>query len=162
MSENRYGNNVVQEMSSDTKIGYSGAIDCESMGYVGGQTGGQLWIRIYAHTALTIATGEYWYIEFQSYETDTVGSMDSPYSSDNAGGINQAEGTEELEGHYYLYWKDSNDGEAAWLAGDLIVEMAIPEKMLRLVGHKYVNIMNITDRGDVSETIDVLLCVNPS
>lgn len=161
----RYGNNVVAALSEGVAIGYGGStVDTTSMGYIGGQTGGQLWLRVYARTAVAIGSGEYWYIEFQAYTADTAASADSPFSTSNEGGINQATGTAEPEAHYYPLHCTSADGAADWAAGDLICEMAIPEKLCRLLSLNYVQLTNITDKSDpgADETIDVLLCVNPS
>ena len=165
MADYRYGNNVVAELSDAVAIGYDGSTaDTTSMYHLVGQTGGQLWIRVYAHTAVTIGTGEYWYIEFQAYTADTAASADSPFSTANSGGINQATGTAEPEAHYYPLHCTSADGEASWAAGDLITEMAIPEKLCRLLSLDYVQLTNVTDKTDpgTDETIDVLVCVNPS
>jgi len=165
MADSRYGNNVVAELSDALVIGYGGTTaDTTSMAYIGGQTGGQLWLRVYAHTAVSIATGEYWYIEFQAFTADTAASADSPFSTSNSGGINQATGTAETDAHYYPLHKTSADGTLAFAAGDLITEMAIPEKLCRLLSLDYVQLTNITDKTDpgADETIDVLLCVNPS
>lgn len=162
MSDNRYGNNVVQELADAVLLGYGAAVECESMGYIGGQTGGQLWLRVYAATDISIDGTEYWYIEFESYSSDSVGSMIAPFSVDNSGGINQATGTVETNAHMYLLCKTSSDSTLAFSKGDLITEMAIPEKLCRLLEHDYVNVRNITDKSAASERIDILLCINPS
>ena len=165
MADYRYGRNIVAELSDAQSLGYGGsASDTTNMGYIGGQTGGQLYISVFAHTAISIATGEYWYIEFESYSADTAASAIAPFSTANSAGISQATGTAETNAHIYLLHKTSDDAQLDFAAGDLICEFAVPEVMCRLLSHDYVQLSQVTDKSDpgTDETIDVLLTVKPS
>ncbi len=161
----KYGKIIVGAMLSDAQVlGYSAAqTDSSAMVNVGGQLDGRLWIDVYAQTAISIATGEYWYIEFESFSADTAASAIAPFSADNQGGINGASGTAETNAHIYLLHKTSADGQLDFSAGDLICQMAVPEDLMRLLSHDFVQLTQITDKTDpgTDETIDAFVYVKP-
>jgi hypothetical protein len=165
MSNAYHGKQILGELSDAQVIGYSGAkADSTNMVEIGGATGGQLWINVYAQTAISIATGEYFYIELESWSADLAASAIPPFSTSNSQGINQATGTAESDAHYYLLHKTSADGALVFAAGDLITQCAIPEDMLRLLSHDFVQLTYITDKTDpgVDETVDAFVWVKPS
>ncbi len=156
---NKYGQVPVEQIGDGTALGYdAGTIDTASMFNSVGETMGSLWIEVYAKTAISIASGEYWYIEFQAYSADTAASAVGPFTNANKGGVIGASGTVENDAHQYLLHKTSADGALSFSLGDLICEFGIPDKMLRLKGYPYVQVTNITDKSSgSSETIDVLV-----
>ena len=162
MADARYGKTIIGEFSDAQTLPDSGAVDSTSMVYVGGPTGGQQWINVYATTAVTIATGQAFSIELQSYSADTAASAISPFSTSNGGGIPQASGTSEPDAHYYILHKTSADGELAFAAGDLMTQCAIPEDMLRLLSHDYVQLVYTTDANESSETVTAFVWIKPS
>ncbi len=156
----KHGQVPIVQLSDAVAIGYSGSTaDTTTMFNSVGQTGRKPWIEVYAKTAISIASGEYWYIEFQAFSADTAASAVGPFTNSNSGGVTGASGTAEDDAHQYLLHKTSADGALAFSIGDLICEFGIPEKLLRLKGYPYVQLTNITDKTDpgVDETIDVLV-----
>ena len=161
----KYGKIIVGDMLSDAQaLGYGGsALDSTNMVNVGGQLDGRLWIDVYAQTAISIASGEYWYVELETFSADTAASAIAPFSADNQGGINGASGTAETNAHQYLLHKTSADGQLDFSAGDFIGQLAVPEDMMRLLGHTFVQLKQITDKTDpgTDETIDAFVYVKP-
>lgn len=154
----KHGQVPVIQLSDAVELGWGGSpVDTTVMFNIAGATNGKLWIYVYANTAITIDTGEYWYIEFQAFTADTAASADSPFSTTNAGGIVGASGTLNNEAHIYLLHKTSGDGELAFIKGDLICEFGIPDTMCRLVSYDWAQITNITDAADDNSKIDVMI-----
>ena len=162
MADARYGKTIIGELSDAQTLPDGTAVDSTNMVFVGGPTGGQLWINVYAETAVVIATAQAFSIELQSYSADTAASAISPFSTSNKGGIPQATGTSEPDAHYYLLYKTSADNELAFAAGDLITQCAIPEDMLRLLSHDYVQLVYTTDATETSETVTAFVWIKPS
>lgn len=160
MSNAYYGKQILGELSDAQTLPNATAADSTNMVYVGNRTGGRLWIEVYANTAITIATGQAFSIEFQSYSADTAASAISPFSKDNESGyVVNSGGTSEPDAHIYLLHKTSADGELAFSAGDLITQFAIPEDMLNALGHDYVQLVYTTDADESSEKVDAFVCV---
>jgi len=145
-------------LSAAQTLPNAGGVDSTNMGYIGlGNTGGRIWLDVYANTAITIATGQAFSIEFQSYSSDTAASAIPPFSTANAGGKAGATGTAESDAHYYIMHKTSDDGELAFSAGDLMTQMAIPEDLLRLLSHDYVQLRYLTDADEHTEKVDAFI-----
>ena len=85
MANAYYGKTILGELSDAQAFPNAAAVDSTNMIYVGGKTGGSLWINVYANTAITIATGQAFNIEFQSYSADTAASATSFITSSNGG-----------------------------------------------------------------------------
>ena len=158
-----YGKNIVGELplSDAQTLPDSTDDDSTNMVYVGNPTNGQLWINVYANTAITIATGAVFNIELESYsDGDTPASAIAPFTKDNAHGeIANGDGTAETDAHIYLLHKTSADTELAFSAGDLITQCAIPEDMLNAIGHTYVQLKYETDADESSEKVDAFVWV---
>jgi hypothetical protein len=131
------------------------------MVYIGGQTGGKLWIDVYANGTVAIATAQAFYIELQGYSSDTAASATAPFSNANQGGIEGASGTAHSVAHMYLLHKTSADDAIAFSAGDLMAQIAIPEDMFRLLGYDYVQLRYETDANESSEKVDAFVYVKP-
>lgn len=161
MADARYGKVIVGELSDAQTLPDSTSEDSTNMVYIGGPTAGQLWINVYANTAITIATAQAFNIELEGYSSDTAASATPPFTKTNSGGIPQASGTAENDAHYYLLHKTSADGELAFDAGDLITQCAIPEDLMRLKSYDYVQLKYTTDANESSEKVDAFVWVKP-
>ena len=155
MADKRFGKNIIGELSDAQALPNATGVDSTNMVYVGGPTNGKLWINVYAGTAISIATGQAFNIELQSFSTDTAASAISPFSTSNGGGVGAVAGagTSEDNAHVYLLHKTSADAQLDFSAGSLICEFAIPETMLNLISHTYVQLRYLTDANESSETI---------
>ena len=163
MANSYYGKTPLGELSDAQALPNATAVDSTNMVYVGGKTGGSLWINVYANTTIVIATAQAFSIEFQSFSTDTAASAISPFSTANKGGIYQATGTSEDEAHIYLLHKTSTEGELNFAAGDLMCSFGIPEDMLRLLSHDYVQLVYTTDADEsAAEKVDAFVWVKPA
>jgi len=162
MANAYYGKTILGELSDAQTLPNATAVDSTAMVYVGGKTGGSLWINVYANTAVTIATGQAFNIEFQSFSADTAASAIPPFSTSNKGGMYQASGTAESDAHIYLLHKTSADGELAFAAGDLMCSFGVPEDLMRLLSHTYVQLVYTTDANESSETVDAFVWIKPS
>ena len=165
MANAYYGKVLLGELSDSQPIGFGESRkDSSQMVFIGGPTGGQLWISVYCNVAIDILTSEYWYIELEGGTTSTIGNAVAPFSESNSGGINQATGTLNTNAHMYLLHKVGGDGDAAlaFVAGDLITQMAIPEDLFRLLGFDWVNLAMTTDAGSSTDRIDAFVWIKPS
>ena len=144
-------------MLSDSQIlPNATSVDSTNMAYVGGQTGGKLRIAVYAAEAIAIATGQAFNIELQTFSSDTAASAISPFSNANKGA--QAAGTSGTShdvAHMYLLHKTSGDDAIAYTKGDLIVDIGLPEPMMALLGHDYVQLVYTTDADESGSNEDV-------
>lgn len=165
MANAYHGKIIIGELSDAQTLPNATSEDSDAMvglGATKSSTGGTLWIDVYANTAISIASGQLFYIELQSFTADTAASADSPFSSTNSGGVPGATGTAELEGHYYILHKTSADGACAWDAGDLITQCAVPEDLLRLRSQDFIQLRYETDADESSEKVDAFVYVKPS
>jgi hypothetical protein len=162
MADARYGKHIVGELSDSQTLPNATSADSTNMVYIGGQTGGQLWINVYAQNAVEIATGQAFNIELEGYSSDTAASATPPFSTANQGGVNGVTGTAESDGHYYIFHKTSADGEAAFAAGDLITQCAIPEDLFRLLEYDYVQLKYTSDADESADIVDAFVWIKPS
>ena len=163
MANAYYGKTILGELSDAQALPNATAVDSTNMVYVGGKTGGSLWINIYANTAISIATGQAFNIEFQSYSADTAASAISPFSTANAGGMYEGSGTSEDEAHVYLLHATNADGQLDFAAGDLMCSYGIPEDNLRLISHDYVQLVYTTDADEsATEKVDAFVWIKPA
>ena len=134
------------------------SVDSTNMAYVGGPTGGKLRLAVYAKTAIAIASAQAFNIEFQAYSADTAASATSPFSNANDGAQAAAgSGTLHDEAHLYLIHKTSADGAIAFSAGDLIIDIGLPESNLALLSYDYVQLVYTTDATETGETVDAFV-----
>ena len=160
MANAYYGRtNIVGELSDAQDLPSATAVASDSMVYIGGQTGGKLWIDVYANTALSIATGQLLTIEIQGYTADTTGSATSPFSTANQSGIQGASGTLEDNAHYCLLQKTTADDQLDFTQYSLITQGAIPEDMFRLLSYDWVQLYYTTDANESSELVDAFVYV---
>ena len=163
MANAYYGKQIIGELSDAQALPNATSVDSTNMVEIVGATGGQLWINVYANTAISIATGQLFYIELQGFSADTAASATSPFSTANNGGINPASGTLEDEAHYWLLHKTSGDGQLDFAAGDLVTQCAIPEDMFRLLSYDFVQLRYETDADESStEKVDAFVWIKPS
>ena len=150
MANAYYMKNILGELCDAQTI--NTAEDSTNMVYIGGKTGGNLWIDVYANTAWTIASGEELTIQLQGYTADTAASATSPFSTGNAGGRCVAgAGTNEPDALYYIFYNTSDQGAAAFDAGDLVTQCAIPEDMFNALAYDYVQLAFTTDTSEVCD-----------
>ena len=158
MANAYYGHTILGELADGLSVPTDGAADnCTQMVYVGNETGGNLWMYIYCNSAITVATGEEFLIQFVSYSSDTIASATSPFSNSNAGGQPNATGTAEADALCYPVYNTSAQGAVAWSAGDLILEFGIPDTMLRLLSHDYVGFTIECDDSDGTGKVDAFI-----
>ena len=160
MANAYYGRtNIIGELSDAQALPSGTSGDSTNMVNIVGQTGGHLWIDVYANTAITIATGQAFNIELEGYTSDTAASATPPFSKTNSSGRQGASGTAESDAHYYILHKTSADGELAFDQYDLITQCAIPEDLFRLLSYDYVQLKYTTDANESSEKVDAFVYV---
>ena len=158
MSDAYYRKNILGELSDAQTLPNAGSADSTNMVYVGNRTGGNLWIDVYANNAVEIATGQAFNIEFESYSADTASSAIAPFSTGNVGGtVANGDATLETTAHYYILHKTSADDECAFVAGDLMTQMAIPEDLLNALGHDYVQLKYTSDADESADKVDAFV-----
>lgn len=162
---NYYGKVPFGDISDAQTLPSSAKEDSESIVYIGGQdggVGGQLWIDVYAHSAIDIASGAQLTIELQGHTSAVQASNTSPFSVANQSGIIGASGTQEPDALYYIFYNTSTQDALAFTAGDLITQCAIPEDLFRLLSYDYVMLEYETGASEVSETVDAFVYIKPS
>ena len=159
MANAYYGKNIVGELCDAMTLPNATTKDSTAMVFIGGPTNGQLWIDVYANTALAVLTTSTFSIEFQSFSSDLAASAIPPFSTANKGGIPGATGTAESDAHLYLMHKTAADGALAISIGSLIAQMAIPEDLCRLLAHDYVQLTFLTDENLSAQTVDAFVYV---
>lgn len=160
MANAYYGKtNIIGELSDAQTLPSATAAASTNMVYIGGQTGGRLWIDVYANTAISIATGQLLSIEIQGYTSDTSGSATSPFSVTNSSGRQGASGTSEDNAHYHILSKTTADDQLDFDQYDLVTQAAIPEDMFRLLSYDYVQLYYTTDANESSEKVDAFVYV---
>ncbi len=112
-----------------------------------GKTGGKLMLAVYANTAVEIITTAAFNIELLGYTVDVEGSATAPFSS--AGALEPA--------HFYPLHKTSADGEIAWLAGELITEIPVPENLLELMEYDFINLAYTASADESANLVDAFL-----
>ena len=153
MANERFGKVIIGELSDNQTLPSSTAVDSTNMVYIGGQTGGRLWIDVYATTDITISTGNLLYITIEGFTADTAGSATAPFSINNDSGIDGASGTSEPNAHYCLLNKTTGDAELQFSDNDLITQGAIPEDLFKLLSYTWVQLRYETDANESSETV---------
>ena len=164
MANNYHGKTILGELMDDLTID---SVDSTQAVFVGKQTGGNLWVEIYCGTTpVVIEDDEVLEFYLQTCSSSTLGDHEAPITHDNAGGQPNATGTfahaESNEiaadaGTYGLKFT-AGSGTLTFASGDLIGEIAIPETMMRLAGHTYVQLKMIeTENTGVTGTIDAFV-----
>ena len=144
-----YGKNIVGSLCDAQTINTT---EDSSMVYIGGRTGGDLWIDVYANTAWTIDSGEELTIQLQGFTSDAGTSATSPFSTGNAGGqCISGGGTSEPDVLYYIFYNTSAQDAAGFAAGDLVTQCAIPEDLFHALAYDYVQLAFTCDTSEVCD-----------
>jgi len=159
MANAYYGKEILGELSDAQALPSTASVDSTNMVYIGDNTGGHLWIDVYACTAVAIANTFVLHIAMQGFTADTAASATAPHSIANQSGIPGASGTVLTEGTAFFYLMHMTAGTAgvSWTAGDLIAQAAIPEDMFRLLSYDYVQLVYTTTANESSETVDAFV-----
>ncbi len=145
-----YGYQVDENMTlSDAQAVFDGTGKDSSNIRYAGNSGGLVEIRVYANTAITIATDEVLKIELECYSSATAASAAPPFKNSASGWVDDA--------HFYMLYKDASDDGLSFSAGDLITAMVIPEGLLR--DRPYVQLKYATTTDDSDQKIDAFLHV---
>jgi len=151
MAKNTHGigiSKVVGEFLSDAQtLPNAGTVDSTNMVNIAGATGGRLYLSVFANTATEIVTGQAFSIELQGFTSDTAASATGIHSS--AGVVEPA--------HYYILHKTSADDQIAWLEGELIAEIPLPEKMLKALSYDWVQLVYLTDADESADKVDAFI-----
>lgn len=146
----QYGKEVITQLSDGQAIGYGGSkLDSTNMAFIGGPTGARQTLSVYAQTAISIATGEYWYVEVEVFTADTAASAVSPFKT---------AGAAEDNAHLYLLHKTSADAQLDFAAGERICEYVLPNWFYEDgVKYDWVQVTMITDKTDpgTDETVSI-------
>jgi len=138
---------VVGTLSDAQALPNATTEDSTNMVDIKGKTGGKLMLAVYANNAVEIATGQTFSIELEGYTSDTSASATAPFSSEGA-----------LEpAHYYLLHKTSTDGALAWLPGELITEISIPENLLALMEYDFIQLKFTTNADESADLVDAFV-----
>jgi len=105
------------------------AADSTNMVKVGGPTGGKTSILVYAATDIDVLTGKVASIELQAFTSDTAASAVSPITA----------------AHVYGLHKTAADAAIDLAAGDLVTEIAIPDRLLNENSYTWVQLVYATD-----------------
>ena len=164
MANNYHGKTILGELMDGVSVPQNTSADSTAALYVGKETGGNLWLEVYACTGFTISDTKAISFFLQSDDAGTLGDCEAPITTSNAGGKVGATGTNEhdathiaADGATYGCYVLATTGDVTWVAGDLLCEIAIPETMMRLAGHTYVNLKVISTDADVSGTLDAFV-----
>ena len=162
MANNYHGKTILAELFDNETIANT---DSDAAVFVGNETNGSLWVEIYAG-ATAVALGNTDALEFyiQTGDDDTLADCEAPLSKANAGGQVNATGTfihEETteiaaDAATYGVLMTATTNGFSFTKGDLIAEIGIPQTMMRLCGHTYVQLKMILT-GTVPGTIDAFI-----
>ncbi len=143
-----YGYLVEEDMKlSDAQAVFDGTgMDSTNICYAG-DSGGIVELRVYANTAITIATDEVLLIELECSATANAASAAPPFKNSANGWLNNA--------CFHLLYKDTTHGAISFSAGDLITAIAIPEGLLR--DRPYVQLHYTTTTSNSAQKIDAFL-----
>lgn len=150
---NNYGKVPIGTFSDGQALPNATVADSTNMVNIGGQSNGALMVSVYANTAISIATGQAFYIELQAYSSDTAASATSPFSTSNSG----LTGTLEDNAHMYLLHKTSADDQLDFAAGDLICQIGVPSEWLNKLSYDYIQLVYTTDADESSEKVDAFV-----
>jgi len=152
MANTYYGKQILGELSDAQTLPSTTSVDSTNMVYVGDNTNGKLHIAVHACTAISIADGKALTIALQTWSADVAANAIAPFSS--AGAV-LANSTPVMNIFYGL----ASGGAMSWLAGDLIVDVAVPEDMMALftTPHDYVQLVYTTTANESSETVDAFV-----
>ena len=165
MANNYHGKTILGELMDNVTVSSSASTDSTAAVYVGKETGGNLWVEVYAgDTAVVMENTDTLGFYLQSDDAGTLADCEAPVSHDNAGGKVGATGTfaheetNEIAADAATYGLSitAGSGTVTFAAGDLIAEIGIPDTMMRLCGHTYINLKTI-ETGDPTGTIDAFV-----
>ncbi|GEM_PF-3075635 len=121
--------------------------DSDAARWVGDQSG-MAEVRVYAHTALSVAAASKLVIELECGEDDTQADAAPPFAN-SSGWMDTA--------HLHLLYKDSSDDALSFAAGDLITAMVIPQGMLR--ERDWIQLRFVTDADLSAQSVDAFVRV---
>lgn len=152
MANTYYGKEILGELSDAQTLPNATSVDSTNMVYVGGKTNGKLHIQVRAKTAISIADTKALTIALETWSADVAASAVAPFSS--AGAV-LANSTPVMNIFYGL----ASGGAMSWLAGDLIVDVAVPDEMMALftTPHTHVQLKYTTTADESSETVDAFV-----
>lgn len=164
MANAYYGKNIIGELSDAQTLPNNTSVDSTNMVFIAGPVNGDLWIDVYANTAISIADTKALIVELEGYTADTAASATAPFSSANSGAINQlvaGNGTvlANSASAYRILDGLASGGAMAWSAGDLITQCAIPEDLMRALAYDYVQLKYTTTADESSEKVDAFVYV---
>lgn len=150
MSNAYYGKLILGELSDAQALPNNGSADSDNMVYVGGKTNGRLWINVYANTDISIADTKSLFIDIETWTSDAASSAIAPFSS----------GGTAISGATYRILNLTASGAAVtFSAGDLIVQVAVPEDLMNQFStpHTYIQIKYTTTDNESSEKVDAFV-----
>lgn len=150
MANAYYGLNILGELSDAQTLPNATTADSTNMVYIAGPTNGKLWIQVRANTAISIADTKQLKIEFEAYSSDTAASAVAPFSTSGA-----VHGTATTS--MAILDVTAAGGTAVWAAGEIMVDFAIPDKMLELLSYDYVQLKYTTTANESSEKVDAFV-----
>ena len=164
MANSYHGQTILGELMDDLTVAAAASVDSTAAVYVGKETNRDLEIQVYAGaTAVAMESTDTLGFYLQTCSTSTLGDHEAPISTSNAGGMLNASGTNEHgathiaeDGATYGWAITATTGGVTWAVGDLICTIGVPETLMRLLGHTYVQ-LKTTETGDPTGTIDAFV-----
>jgi len=151
---NAYYNKLILAELSDAQTLPASAtsVDSTNMVYVDGSTNAGLMISVYANNDITIATGQAFNIEVETFSADTAASARPPFTFTTSSPATKAF---QSNCHLYILHKTSADGELAFSAGDLMCQYVIPPDQMWT--DTYIQLKYTVDANEASEKIDAFI-----
>ena len=161
MANNYHGKTILGELMDNITVANA---DSTQAVFVGKETNRGLEVQVYVgDTALEMADTDTLEFYLQSAADDTLADAEAPISTSNAGGQPNATGTNEhdathiaADGATYGWQVTATTGGITWAVGDLICTIGVPETLMRLSGHTYVQLKMI-QTGSPSGTVDAFV-----
>ena len=152
MANSYYGKQVLAELSDAQTLPSSTTVDSTKMALIGASTDGGLVISVYAHTDISIATGQAFSIEVETYNADTAASARPPFTFSTS---SPATYVFQANCHYYILHKTSADGALTFQAGDLITQYILGPDQLWT--DTYIQLKYTTDADESTESVDAFV-----
>jgi len=136
--------NTVGTFSDDQAIVKNTSTDSTNMVHIGGPTNAKLMISIFANDAIAVVDTKVLSCAIQGFTSDLAASATGFITSANKGGINQEDTGTALANATStntIFSILGTTGDAAFTAGDLIYEGAVPDTMLNLLSYDYIQLV---------------------
>ncbi len=164
MANNYHGKTILGELMDNVTVADA---DSTQAVYVGKETNRGLEVQVYCgDTEVAMDSGDILEFYVQTCSSSTLADFEAPISTSNAGGQVNATGTNEHEATHiaadaatYGWSITADTGGVTWAVGDLICTIAVPETMMRLLGHTYVQLKMI-ETNTVAGTVDAFVVAN--